>query len=67
MIGTIIGIAIGVGAILLGLKGFSREGLPFTNTKRITGAAARVVGVACILIGLALIAVSVLPLLLRGR
>ncbi len=67
MVGAIIGIALGIGVILLGVKGFSREGLPFTNTKRITGAAGQVVGIVCILIGLAFVALSVLPFLLRGR
>lgn len=66
MIGSIIGIAIGIGAILLGAKGFSREGLPFTDTKRLTGPAAKGVGVVCIVIGVACIALSVLPFM-AGR
>lgn len=48
MIGAIIGIAIGIGAIILGAKGFKPEGLPFTNSKRITGTPAKIVGVICI-------------------
>jgi len=51
-----IGILIGVGAILLGAKGFTREGLPLTSKKRLTGTGAIVVGVICVLIGLAFIA-----------
>lgn len=51
-----IGIFIGVAAILLGAKGFTRDGLPFTSKKRLTGTAAKVVGVICLLVGLALIA-----------
>ncbi len=61
--GLIIGIAIGISAILLGMKGFMAEGIPFTNSKRITGTSARVIGVICILIGLGLILGSVYPLL----
>jgi hypothetical protein len=63
MFGGILGVAIGIGAILLGIKGFTRDGLPFTKSKRITGTSAKVVGVICILVGLALIAADVYPLL----
>jgi hypothetical protein len=66
MIGAIIGIAIGVGAIILGARGFMPEGLPFTNSKRITGTAAKIVGVICILIGLVFIAGNVYPFV-RGH
>jgi hypothetical protein len=61
--GTIIEVAIGIGAILLGMKGFTRDGLPFTNTQRIRGTAGKVVGVLCILLGVACLAFSALPLL----
>jgi hypothetical protein len=64
--GIIIGIAIGAAAILLGIKGFTPEGLPFTNTKRITGAPAQIIGVICILVGVVFVAGSIYPLVL-GR
>jgi len=51
-----IGIFIGIGAILLGLRGFTRDGLPLTRKKRLTGTPAKVIGVICLLVGLALIA-----------
>lgn len=51
-----IGIVIGIAAILLGLKGFTRDGLPFTKNKRLTGTTAKVVGAVCLLLGLALLA-----------
>jgi hypothetical protein len=51
-----IGVLIGIGAIALGAKGFSRGGLPVTGSKRLTGFGAKAVGVICILIGLAFIA-----------
>ena len=63
MFGGILGVAVGIGAILLGLKGFTRDGLPFTKSKRITGTSAKVIGVACIVVGLAFIAADVYPLL----
>jgi hypothetical protein len=50
------GIVIGIAAILLGLRGFSRDGLPLTRKKRLTGTTAKVVGALCLLIGLAFIA-----------
>jgi hypothetical protein len=52
----LIGIVIGIAALLLGLKGFTPAGLPFTKNKRLTGTTAKVVGAACLLLGLALIA-----------
>jgi hypothetical protein len=51
-----IGIFIGIGAILLGLRGFSRDGLPLTSKKRLTGTGAKVIGALCLLAGLAFIA-----------
>jgi hypothetical protein len=50
------GIIIGIAAILLGLRGFSRDGLPLTSKRRLTGTAAKVVGALCLLAGLAFIA-----------
>ena len=51
-----LGIFIGIGAVLLGLRGFSRDGLPLTRKRRLTGTAAQVVGVICVLVGVVLIA-----------
>jgi hypothetical protein len=67
MIGAIIGIAIGIGALILGAKGFSKDGLPFTSNKRLTGTGARIVGVICILIGLVFIAGNIYGLIPRAR
>lgn len=44
-------IIIGILAILLGLKGFTPTGLPFTKGKNLTGSTAAIVGVICIVIG----------------
>ena len=51
-----IGIAVGIGAILRGAKGFSRGGLPLTSKKRLTGTSAKVLGAVCLLVGLAFVA-----------
>ena len=67
MIGGILAIAIGLGAISLGAKGFGRQGLPFTSNKRLTGTGAKIAGVVCILIGLAFLAAGVVALIPRTR
>jgi hypothetical protein len=46
-----LGILIGVFAILLGAKAFTPKGLPLTRKKHLTGTTAKIVGVACILVG----------------
>ena len=53
---NVIGILIGIGAIVLGAKGFTATGLPFTSTKRLEGPGAKAIGITCVLIGLAFIA-----------
>ena len=51
-----IGIVLGIAAILLGLKGFTPAGLPLTKKKRLTGTTAKILGALCLLLGLALLA-----------
>jgi hypothetical protein len=48
-------IALSLGLILLGIKGFTSSGLAFSKTKTITGTPAKIVGSLCILGGLGLI------------
>ncbi|MGB7157729.1 MAG: hypothetical protein WBD40_06665 [Tepidisphaeraceae bacterium] len=43
--------AIGVGIDLLGMKGFSEDGIPLTYERNLDGTAGRMVGVVCLLIG----------------
>jgi hypothetical protein len=52
MIGAIILGVAGVGAISLGIKGFSTEGIPWSNTKKITGSSARAIGTLCLVFGI---------------
>jgi hypothetical protein len=47
-----LGIIIGVLAILLGIKAFTPKGLPLTNTRNLTGMTAKIIGVACIVLGI---------------
>ena len=68
MIGAVIGIAIGIGAISLGAKAFdSKAGLPLTRSKRLTGVGAKIIGIICILIGLIFIFGNVYPFIARSR
>ena len=43
--------AIGVGLVMLGLKGFSAEGIPFSATTTLKGSTGRVVGIICLVLG----------------
>jgi uncharacterized membrane protein YidH (DUF202 family) len=51
-----LGILIGLLPIGLGIKAFTRDGLPLTRSKNLKGAGAKTIGVICILVGLAFIA-----------
>jgi hypothetical protein len=55
---------VGVGLILLGVKGFSAEGIPWSAEKTLKGNAGRVVGIICILLG-SLIALAALWLIVK--
>jgi hypothetical protein len=55
-------VAVSVGLIILGIKGFTRSGLAFSKTTTLTGTSAKVVGSLCILGGLGLIPLLVLVL-----
>jgi len=46
-----ISLILGVLTISLGAKAFTPKGLPLTSSKRLTGAAAKVVGIVCIVLG----------------
>ena len=43
--------AIGVGIDLLGMKGFSPDGIPLTYDRNLDGTTGRLIGVVCLLIG----------------
>ena len=48
-------IALGGFAMVLGLKGFTRKGLPVAGNLRLSGRAGVIVGIVCLVIGLGLI------------
>jgi len=51
MVLAVIVTAVGVGLLILGLKGFSAEGIPFSSTTTLKGSTARVVGIVCLVLG----------------
>lgn len=54
-INTMIGaLAIAVAFMVIGLKGFSEEGLPVTPDRNITGTTAQVIGIGCMTFGFAI-------------
>lgn len=53
--GAIGSISLGIAAIGLGCKGFTRKGLPWSKRRNITGMPAEVVGVGCMIIGAAFV------------
>ena len=57
-----LGIILGVMTILLGAKAFSKDGIPLTREKNLTGTTATVIGIICILIGLFFLADGILAL-----
>ncbi len=59
-------VAVSVGLIILGIKGFTRSGLALSNTTNLTGIPGKVVGVLCILGGLGLIPLLIVVLWATG-
>ncbi len=57
-------IAVAIGLIVIGVKGFTAEGIPLTKEKSLHGKAGRLTGVACILAGVLFIPAFFLALLL---
>ena len=50
-----LGIVLGILAVVLGAKAFTKTGLPLTREKSLTGVSAKVIGVICIVLGAAFI------------
>ncbi len=51
---------VSIGLIVLGIKGFTASGIPFTSTTTLKGTTGKIVGVACILGGVMLVPVFML-------
>jgi len=48
---SVVPVALGIATLSLGLKGWSRDGLPVTSSRRLRGRAAVSIGSICILLG----------------
>ena len=53
-------VAVSIGLIILGIKGFTQGGLAFSKKTTLRGTPGMIVGTLCILLGIALIPVVVL-------
>ena len=57
---------VGIGIELLGLKGFSEDGIPLTYDRNLCGTPGRCVGIVCLLLGSPMVLLAVLLLLASG-
>ncbi len=57
---------VGIGIVLLGMKGFSKDGIPLTYDRNLCGAPGRCVGIACLLVGSPMVLMAVLLLLMSA-
>ena len=60
-------LAVSIGLIVLGIKGFTASGLAFSRTKTLTGGTAKIVGALCIVAGVSLVPLLVLVLWLTRQ
>jgi hypothetical protein len=67
MVGQLVGVVIGIVAILIGAKGFTSAGLPLNKRRNITGVPGKLIGICCIAFGvLALGFIGAVQLVLLG-
>ncbi len=57
---------VGIGIVLLGMKGFSEDGIPLTYDHNLCGGPGRCVGVMCLLIGSPMVLIAVLLLFMSA-
>ena len=58
---------VSIGLVVLGIKGFTASGIPFSKKTTLRGTAGKVVGTLCILAGVAFIPVFLLAFWGYGR
>jgi hypothetical protein len=56
----------GIGIVLLGIKGFSEDGIPLTYDRNLCGASGRCVGIVCLLVGSPMVLIAVLLMLVSA-
>ena len=57
---------VGIGILLLGIKGFSEDGIPLTYDRSLCGTPGRCVGIACLLVGSPMVLFAVLLMLVSA-
>ena len=60
-------VAVSVGLIVLGIKGFTSSGIPLTKNVSLNGTRGKIVGTLCILAGLAVVPVFLLVFWITGN
>ena len=60
-------LAVSVGLVFLGAKGFTASGIPLTKTVTLNGTRGKIVGVICMLAGLGFIPAFLVVLLVYGN
>ena len=58
--------SVGIGIVLLGMKGFSEDGIPLTYDRNLCGGPGRCVGVACLLVGSPMVLFAILLMLVSA-
>ena len=57
---------LGIGIMLLGMKGFSEDGIPLTYDRNLCGAPGRCVGIVCLLLGSPMVLIAVLLMIVSA-
>ena len=60
-------LAVSIGLVILGVKGFTKTGIPISKNVALSGTSGKVAGVICILLGLAFIPLFLLAFMAYGN
>lgn len=58
--------SMGIAIVILGMKGFSQDGIPLTYDRNLCGAPGRCVGIACLLVGSPMVLFALLLMLVSA-
>ena len=59
-------IAVSIGLVILGVKGFTKNGIPISRNFALSGTSGKIAGVICILLGLVFIPLFLLAFMAYG-
>jgi len=66
MLGLILFPALAIGCFSLAFKGFPKQGMPLTESSRLTGTPAIAVGVICLVLGVAFVGATCMIVYVRA-